>query len=106
MINPQKEMHIWLYEPAKGEEIFTNYMDTFLALKRDEDVIHTTITHFCNFRYGYRIFVHYPQNQSFEITLGTCNGTMRKIREGHNLEKMILTDEFFSWEKAFEDRYG
>lgn len=104
MINPKKEMHIWLYEPAQGEKIFTNYMDTFLAVERGEDIIHTTQIHFCDFRYGYRIFVHFPQNQSFEITLGVCKGTNREIKEGQNLQKMILTDEFFSWKKAFEDK--
>ena len=61
---------------------------------RDDDVLHTTQTHFLRFHYGKRLFVHTPDRKVHEITLGKCEGTNREIRKSHNIEKMLIAGEF------------
>lgn len=66
-------------------------------LESKTPIIHTTQPHFCQFRYG-RIFVHY-NGTVHEIAKGKCEGTNREIKEGHNIEKMLLSGEF-DWFKG------
>lgn len=61
---------------------------------RDNDILHTTQTHFLKFSYGEKLFVHTADGKVHEITLGKCEGTGREIIRFHNIEKMLLQGEF------------
>lgn len=88
---PNKEIHIHMDNVPRG--CLTTYCDTEKAIADDYDVIHTTIIHFCSFRYNRRLFVH-VNNEKHEITIGECEGTDRCIREAHNIERLLVAGEF------------
>ena len=70
----------------------TTFMGTEAALGKEE-IVYTTQLHFLNFKYAERLFVSIG-DELHEITLGNCVGTNMEIREGHNLEKMLLAGVF------------
>lgn len=86
-----KEIHIHMDDVPKG--CLTTYCATEKAIEDDYDVIHTTISHFCSWRYHRRIFVH-VNGEKHEITMGECKGTNKEIRESHNLERMLIAGTF------------
>ena len=47
---------------------------------------------------GYRIFISDGYGE-FEVTLGECARTNRKIRKGHNIFKMWISGEFTNYDK-------
>ena len=103
----EREIHIWMDKVGFNEfeniaYLCTTYIETVIMLRDDQKIIHTTQTHFCQFKYG-KIYVHEGGN-IHEITVGKCEGTNREIREGHNIEKMLLSGEF-SWFRG-EINYG
>ena len=93
----QKELHIHLdlHECELIEN--TTFVTTEKALDKGEKLaIHTTQTHFCQFDYGRRLFVH-ANGEVHEITLGECEGTDKEIREAHNIEKILIAGTFSWW---------
>jgi hypothetical protein len=58
-----------------------------------EEIVHTTQMHFLNWHSGERLFVH-CNNEIYEITLGACEGIDREIREGFNIEHMLIAGAF------------
>lgn len=74
-------------------DVHTNYISTQNAIHSGTPIVYTTITDFLSFAHSKRLFVHY-RNQSYEITLGQCEGTNRQIKSGHNLRKLLFGGEF------------
>lgn len=102
-----KVIHIWITDDYKKQNInpYHTYNGTRLAIKEamfiDED-IHTTQLFPCstqNLARGFRIFVHFLNGTCSEIKLGENQTTPRTIRMGHNLEKLLLNNEFGIVEK-------
>lgn len=104
----KKEIHLYLddesiYLAHPYTYVRRTYKETAGSLMSPCEQIHTTITHFLNWRYGERLFCHQWDwdkmlERVYEITLGECIGTNRKIKETHNIEKLLLAGEF-SWFK-------
>ena len=92
-----KELHIYMYTP-KDIVCYVSYNDTERAIYSDESIIHTTQIHFCQNRFiyenGYAIYIHEGNGKIIKIDKTGTDATTREIREGHNLEKMLLSGEF------------
>jgi len=100
-----KEIHIWMSESYDYHKyhVLTYYYSTFVKLIDLEDSqenfrIDTTQTFVCstkNLVNGIKIFVHMLDGEEVEIKLGTSNkNTDRSIKVEHNLEKLLLSNEF------------
>lgn len=79
-------------------EILFTYDDTAREISDGLRDIYTTVTHFLNFKYAKRLFVHID-NDIHEITIGKCEGTTREINESTNIEKLLYAGEFDWWAK-------
>jgi transcription elongation factor GreA-like protein len=97
----QKELHIWMKWNsilAKIDEKYLCLNDTLEALYLEKEIVHTTQIHICSTKWlekGYRLFIHMLDDEIVEIVLGTSNKhTKRDIRTVHNLQRLLLSNEF------------
>lgn len=88
-----KEIHLYVDTLDPREDICVTYADTIERLKRGDEVVRTTLTHFLQWPYGDKLFVH-TCGEVFQITLGECVGTEREIRLAHNIERLLLHGGF------------
>lgn len=92
-----KELHIWMCHDYPSETYF-DLFSVINALHKKVNIIHTTQTNVCStnqIESGYHIFAHMLDGEVVEIKLGSENkNTNREIRQGHNLEKLLLNNEF------------
>ncbi|RHP75347.1 hypothetical protein DXA62_06320 [Coprobacillus sp. OF03-2AA] len=104
-----KAIHLYMFMGQKEENswniIYDGYVNTKKAIdealndKEVEREVHTSQPHFLSFQYlPARLFVHVRNNsydeEIHEITLGSCDGTDKELREAHNLEKLLLGGAF------------
>jgi hypothetical protein len=94
----QKELHIWLCDYDKFTFPYVRLESTLRALHEQDEIVHTTQPHVCSTTWlvkGYRIFTHMLDGEVVEIVLGDKNKyTNRNIGIRHNLEKLLLANEF------------
>lgn len=93
------EYHLYLYRTELADMLLTvDEVDN--AIEGGQNIINTVQV--CTLSTtllskGYRVFIHYKngdEQKHFEITLGECEHTTRELRQGHNLERMLLSGEF------------
>lgn len=103
--NVIKEIHIWMCGGYPIEGTDCDMYLTSLSLQNENPIVHTTQPHFCStrrFEEGYRLFVHLIDSSVVEIKLGTNECTGREIKQTHNLEKLLLANEFGKAVEVYE----
>ena len=75
---------------------FETYIDTELAIRRGENVIHTTSMahfHFDLIDLGYDIYVHY-NGKKIKVEPGMSLMSGKELRRGHNIRKIFVAHAF------------
>lgn len=91
-----KEFHLHLDDDS-FDILFHSYNYTKWAIEYGWNDIHTTQVVLLTtklFDKGYRVFVHPKVGDVFEIKLGVCPCTKRRIRKTHCLYKLLIGGEF------------
>ena len=101
-----RELHVWLNFNSDDlpSNIEVTYDNTLKVLEKDlKSIIHTTQIHFFSTRYihQYELYAH-KDGKTIHVQLGNNNpSTERIIKEGHDLENLLLAGEF-----DFDNPYG
>ena len=96
-----KEFNLYMHKAP--ESALTTWDETEIAIVRENEIIDTTQVMLCTtslFEQGYRIFVHFGENDKTEIKLGSNERTNRVICMGHNLPNLIVAGEFDKREES------
>ena len=91
------EYHLWLGPPPQNVYAVTDYYSTCQLLHGGAKVVHSTCTTLFTtsmLDLGRRLFIHFPDGRTEEISYGNTTPCGRLIRPGLNLEKLILAGEF------------
>ena len=94
-----KELHICLdYDFPRRNKAMTleTFTSTELAIVTNDEIIYTTQTHFCSWKFvnmGYRLFVH-KGGHMIELKVGKNSSTDRLLKGTENLERLLLGGEF------------
>ncbi len=96
--NISKTIIFYTYEV---EDTYSKYLygykETLEAINNNEEEIRTTQMCLLStdlFDKGYEVWIHEFEEDIFEITLGECERTNRKLKMSHNLFKLWRAREF------------
>jgi hypothetical protein len=83
--------------PANVDQYY-GWVDTIRAVNNHIAQIHTTQMGILStklFEFGYKVFIHPYDNNTYEIKLGKNETTDREIRMEHNLFNLWRSGEFY-----------
>lgn len=93
-----KELHIHFWNDNVEYLLVTDMFSIITVINNNETIINTTCSHSVHLSYWtnkYKLFIHPVVGDMFEIVIRTSEThTNREIKDGHNIEKMLLSVEF------------
>lgn len=93
----EREVHIWMDKIGFDEfentaYLCTTYAETRVMIDAEQEVVHTTQTHFCQFEFG-RIFVH-------------ANGPLKELPERRKYNEEYFNGDVKGWNDCLKTILG